>query len=70
MLSTWACSYHISTKNWFMRFRDGSRNIEFVYERVSLPVTQKIPPQNTHHNRVLVHMMMQKYIVNHAGTLF
>lgn len=53
-----------------MRFRDGSRNIEFVYERVSLPVTQKIPPQNTHHNRVLVHMMMQKYIVNHAGTLF
>lgn len=39
-----------------MGFLDGRRSIKFVYKLVSLPVTQKIPPQNTHHNRVLVHI--------------
>lgn len=39
-----------------MGFLDGRRSIKFGYKLVSLPVTQKIPPQNTHHNRVLVHI--------------
>lgn len=43
-----------------MGFLDGRRSIKFVYKLVSLPVTQKIPQQNTHHNRVLVHITLSR----------